>query len=45
MKTEYDLSKMKSCKNPDATKLKKSVTIQLSEDARQTVAVSIYLTA
>jgi predicted DNA binding CopG/RHH family protein len=32
MKTEYDLSKMKSRKNPYAAKLKKSVTMQLSED-------------
>ncbi len=32
MKTEYDLSKMKSRKNPYAAKLKKSVTIRLSED-------------
>lgn len=32
MKTEYDLSKMKSCKNPYASKLKKSVTMRLSED-------------
>jgi predicted DNA binding CopG/RHH family protein len=32
MKTEYDLSKMKSRKNPYATKLKKSVTMRLSED-------------
>ncbi len=32
MKKEYDLSKMKSRKNPYATKLKKSVTMRLSED-------------
>jgi predicted DNA binding CopG/RHH family protein len=32
MKTEYDLAKMKSRKNPYATKLKKSVTMRLSED-------------
>jgi predicted DNA binding CopG/RHH family protein len=32
MKAEYDLSKMKSRKNPYATKLKKSVTMRLSED-------------
>lgn len=32
MKNEYDLSKMKSRKNPYATKLKKSVTMRLSED-------------
>jgi len=32
MKTEYDLSKMKSRRNPYATKLKKSVTMRLSED-------------
>ena len=32
MKTEYDLSKMKSRKNPYASKLKKPVTIRLSED-------------
>ena len=32
MKTEYDLSKMKFRKNPYASKLKKSVTIRLSED-------------
>ncbi len=28
MKTEYDLSKMKSRKNPYAAKLKKSVTMR-----------------
>jgi len=32
MKAEYDLSKMKSRKNPYAAKLKKSVTMRLSED-------------
>lgn len=32
MKAEYDLSKMKSRKNPFASKLKKSVTMRLSED-------------
>ena len=32
MKTEYDLSKMKSRKNPYATKLKKSVPMRLGED-------------
>jgi predicted DNA binding CopG/RHH family protein len=32
MKTEYDLSKMQSRKNPYASKLKKSVTMRLSED-------------
>ena len=32
MKSEYDLSKMKSRKNPYASKLKKPVTIRLSED-------------
>jgi len=32
MKTEYDLSKLKTRKNPYATKLKKSVTMRLSED-------------
>ncbi len=32
MKEEYDLSSMKSCKNPYASKLKKPVTIRLSED-------------
>ena len=32
MKDEYDLSKMKSHKNPYASKLKKSVTMRLSED-------------
>ena len=32
MKDEYDLSKMKSRRNPYASKLKKSVTIRLGED-------------
>lgn len=32
MKEEYDLSKMKSRKNPYASKLKKSVTMRLGED-------------
>ena len=32
MKNEYDLSKMKSRMNPYAGKLKKSVTMRLSED-------------
>jgi uncharacterized protein (DUF4415 family) len=32
MNKEYDLSKMKSRKNPYASKLKKPVTIRLSED-------------
>lgn len=32
MKKEYDLSKMKSRKNPYAAKLKKPVTMRLSED-------------
>ena len=32
MKAEYDLSKMKSRKNPYAAKLKRSVTMRLSED-------------
>lgn len=32
MKEEYDLSKMKSRKNPYASKLKKPVTMRLSED-------------
>ena len=32
MKTEYDLGKMKSRKNPYAAKLKKPVTMRLSED-------------
>ena len=32
MKSEYDLSTMKSRKNPYVAKLKKSVTMRLSED-------------
>lgn len=32
MKDEYDLSKMKSRKNPYVSKLKKPVTMRLSED-------------
>lgn len=32
MKTEYDLSTMKSRRNPYASKLKKPVTMRLSED-------------
>ncbi|MDZ7923956.1 MAG: BrnA antitoxin family protein [Marinagarivorans sp.] len=32
MKAEYDLSKMKSRPNPYASKLKKPVTMRLSED-------------
>ena len=32
MKAEYDLSQMKSRRNPYASKLKKSVTMRLSED-------------
>ena len=32
MKKEYDFSKMKSRKNPYASKLKKPITIRLSED-------------
>jgi predicted DNA binding CopG/RHH family protein len=32
MKAEYDLSQMKSRKNPYASKLKRSVTIPLGED-------------
>ena len=32
MKAEFDLSKMKSRKNPYAAKLKKPVTMRLSED-------------
>jgi predicted DNA binding CopG/RHH family protein len=32
MKAEYDLTKLQSRKNPYANKLKKSVTIRLSED-------------
>lgn len=32
MKTEYDLAKMKSRKNPYVAQLKKSVTMRLSKD-------------
>ena len=32
MKTEYDLSKLKSRNNPYASRLKKPVTMRLSED-------------
>lgn len=32
MKAEYDFSRMKSRKNPYASKLKKPVTMRLSED-------------
>jgi len=32
MKADYDFSKMKSRKNPYASKLKKPVTMRLSED-------------
>lgn len=32
MKKEYDLSQLKKRKNPYASKLKKSVTMRLSED-------------
>lgn len=32
MKVEYNLSKMKSRKNPYASKLKRPVTMRLSED-------------
>ena len=32
MKAEYDLSRMKARKNPYASKLKKPVTMRLSED-------------
>lgn len=32
MKSEYNLAKMKARKNPYASKLKKSVTMRLSED-------------
>ena len=35
MKVEYDLSQMKSRRNPYASKLKKSVTMRLSEDVVQ----------
>ncbi|MDX1961687.1 MAG: hypothetical protein SFX18_00955 [Pirellulales bacterium] len=32
MKAEYDLSKLKSRKNPFASRLKKSVTVRLTGD-------------
>ncbi len=32
MKAEYDLSRMQARKNPYASKLKKSVTMRISED-------------
>jgi uncharacterized protein (DUF4415 family) len=32
MKKEYDFSKMKSRKNPYATKLKRQVTIRMADD-------------
>ncbi|MBI4913957.1 MAG: BrnA antitoxin family protein [Acidobacteria bacterium] len=32
MKAEYDLSRMKARRNPYASRLKKSVTMRLSED-------------
>ncbi len=32
MKAKYDLSRLKSCKNPYASKLKRSVTMRLSGD-------------
>ena len=35
MKAEYDLVKLKSRKNPYASKLKKPVTMRLSEDVVQ----------
>ena len=35
MKAEYDLSKLKSRKNPYASKLKKPGTMRLSEDVVQ----------
>ncbi|MEO7953080.1 MAG: BrnA antitoxin family protein, partial [Polaromonas sp.] len=35
MKAEYDLSKLKSRKNPYASRLKKPVTMRLSEDVVQ----------
>ena len=35
MKAEYDLSQLKSRKNPYASKLKKPVTMRLSEDVVQ----------
>jgi hypothetical protein len=40
MKIEYDLSTMKSRKNPYASKLKKSVTMRLSEDVPPKAAKS-----
>lgn len=36
MKAEYDLSKLKSRRNPYASKLKKPVTMRLSEDVVET---------
>ena len=41
MKAEYDLSKMKSRKNSYAFKLKKSVTMRLSEDVMRRLLRSI----
>ena len=35
MKAEHDLSKLKSRKNPYASKMKKPVTMRLSEDVVQ----------
>ncbi len=35
MKVEYDLSKLKSRKNPYASKLKRPVTMRLSDDVVQ----------
>ena len=32
MKTEYDLSKMKSRRNPHANRLKRPVTLRMNED-------------
>lgn len=32
MKKEYDFSKMKSRRNPNASKLKRQVTIRMSDD-------------
>jgi uncharacterized protein (DUF4415 family) len=32
MKAQYNLAKLKACKNPYASKLKKPVTMRLSED-------------
>ncbi len=37
MKAEYDLSKLKSRKNPYASKLKKPVTMRLSEDVSKRI--------